>query len=223
MHHSAPWETGNFEKLYFVCWILLRKHIIIRLSGEMWDSKNLVIVCLHITKRCSVITLRPRQNGRHFPDDTFKYIFMNKNVRISINISLKFVPKGLINNIPALVQKMAWRRPGDKPLSEPMMVRLPTHICVTRPQWVIKDTVMETKFHYSVTSNYMISWHYMSDLTSKILSIIITLLIQPLTWSSMSLSERWQTDFSIKGLTIAFHYSMRLGEFTAITFFCILS
>ena len=34
---------------------------------------------------------------------------------------------------------MAWRRPGDKPLSEPMMVRLPTHICVTRPQWV-KDT-----------------------------------------------------------------------------------
>ena len=31
---------------------------------------------------------------------------------------------------------MAWRRPGDKPLSEPIMVRLPTHICITRPQWV---------------------------------------------------------------------------------------
>ena len=42
----------------------------------------------------------------------------------------------LINNIPALVQIMAWRRPGDKPLSEPIMVRLPTHICVARPQWV---------------------------------------------------------------------------------------
>ena len=41
-----------------------------------------------------------------------------------------------ISNIPALIQIMAWRRPGDKPLSEPMMVRLPTHICVTRPQWV---------------------------------------------------------------------------------------
>ena len=50
--------------------------------------------------------------------------------------SLKFVPKGSINNIPALVQIMAWYRWGDKPLSEPMMVRLPTHICVTRPQWV---------------------------------------------------------------------------------------
>ena len=31
---------------------------------------------------------------------------------------------------------MAWRRLGDKPLSESMMVSLPTHICVTRPQWV---------------------------------------------------------------------------------------
>ena len=31
---------------------------------------------------------------------------------------------------------MAWRRSGDKPLSEPMVVKLPTHICVTRPQWV---------------------------------------------------------------------------------------
>ena len=79
-------------------------------------------------------TLRPRQNGCHFVDDTFKRIFMNENVRISINISLKFVPKGLINNIPALVQIMAWRREGDKPLSEPMMVNLLTHICVTRPQ-----------------------------------------------------------------------------------------
>ena len=39
---------------------------------------------------------------------------------------------------PPLVQIMAWRRPGDKPLSEPMMFSLPTHICVTRPQWVIR-------------------------------------------------------------------------------------
>ena len=81
-------------------------------------------------------TLRPRQNGRHFADDTFKRIFLNENVRISIKISLKFVPKDPIHNIPALVQIMAWRRSGDKPLSEPMMVSLLTHIYVTRPQWV---------------------------------------------------------------------------------------
>ena len=83
-----------------------------------------------------VNTFRPRQNGRHFADDTFKRTFFNENVRISITLSLKFVPKSLIDNIPALVPIMAWRRPGDKPLSEPMMVNLPTHICVTRPQWV---------------------------------------------------------------------------------------
>ena len=60
--------------------------------------------------------------------------FMNENVRISIKISLMFVPKVPINNIAALVQIMAWRRSDDKLLSEPMMVSLLTHICVTRPQ-----------------------------------------------------------------------------------------
>ena len=81
-------------------------------------------------------TLRPRQNGRHFADDIFKRIFFNENVWISIKISLKFVPKGPINIIPAMFRIMAWRRPGDKPLSEAMLVSLLTHICVTRPQWV---------------------------------------------------------------------------------------
>ena len=80
-------------------------------------------------------SLRPRQDGRHFTD-TFKHIFLNENVRTSIKTSLKHVPKSPINNIPALVQIMAWRRPGEKPLSEPMMVRLLTHTCITRPQWV---------------------------------------------------------------------------------------
>ena len=85
-----------------------------------------------------IVTLRPSQNGRRYPDDIFKRIFLNENICISINISLTFVPKGPINNIPALVQIMAWRRPGDKPLFEPMLVNLVTHICVTRPQWVIQ-------------------------------------------------------------------------------------
>ena len=51
-------------------------------------------------------------------------------------VSLKFVPNVPTNNIPSLVQIMAWRRSGDKPLSEPIMVSILTHICVTRPQWV---------------------------------------------------------------------------------------
>ena len=43
------------------------------------------------------------EDGRLFADDTFKRIFLNENIRISTKNSLKFVPKGLINNIPALV------------------------------------------------------------------------------------------------------------------------
>ena len=95
-----------------------------------------------------IYTLRPRQNGRHFADDIFKRIFLNENIWIPIKISLKFVPKGSINNIPALVQIMAWRRPGDKPLSEPMMVNLPTHICVTRPQWVNEGLHLSRRYIY---------------------------------------------------------------------------
>ena len=77
------------------------------------------------------ITLRPWQNGRHFADDLFKCIFLNENVWNLIKISLKFVPKGPNNIIPALVQIMASRHQGDKPLSEPMLVRLPT-LCASR-------------------------------------------------------------------------------------------
>ena len=99
----------------------------------------------------SLNTLRPRQNGHHFADDTFKRIFFNENVWVSIKISLKFVPKGPINNSPALVRIMAWRRSGDKPLSEPVMVSLPTHICVTRPHWVkILDKIHLIEFLLNV-------------------------------------------------------------------------
>ena len=89
----------------------------------------------YITRK-GINSLRPRQNGGHFADDIFKCIFLDENVWILIKFSLNFVSKGPINNIPVLVPIMAWRRPGDKPLSEPMMVSLPTRICVTRPQWV---------------------------------------------------------------------------------------
>ena len=78
--------------------------------------------------------------------------FLNGNVLSSIKFSLKYVPKGPINNVPALVQIMAWRRPGDKPLSEPMMISLLTHICVTRPQWVNSNGNM---CEYNRSSTYI--------------------------------------------------------------------
>ena len=88
-------------------------------EGEIWGIVN---------------TLKPRQHGCHFTDDTFKRIFLNENVRILVKLSLVFVHKGTINNIQVLVQIMAWHWPGHKPLSEPMMVSLLTYICVTGPQ-----------------------------------------------------------------------------------------
>ena len=61
------------------------------------------------------------KKGRHFTDDIFKRIFLNENLIISIQYSMKFVPKGPIDNKLALVQVMAWCRIGDKPLPEPML------------------------------------------------------------------------------------------------------
>ena len=56
-------------------------------------------------------------------DDNFKCIFFIENDRIPIRISLNFVPRSLIDNKPALVQVMAWRQTGDKPLPEPMITQ----------------------------------------------------------------------------------------------------
>ena len=56
-------------------------------------------------------------------DDIFKCISMNEKFCVLIRISLKFVPKGPINNIPALIQIMACRQSGDTPLSEPIMTQ----------------------------------------------------------------------------------------------------
>ena len=56
---------------------------------------------------------------------------MNENAWILIKSSLQFVPNAPIYTIPALVQIMAWHRPGDEPLSEPITVRSSMHICIT--------------------------------------------------------------------------------------------
>ena len=95
-----------------------------RWHAIVWISDDRILQCQMASLGYTELTQKQRQNGRHFADDVFKYIFLNGNLWISIKISLKFVPKGPINNIPALVQIMAWRQTGDKPLSEPMIVYL---------------------------------------------------------------------------------------------------
>ena len=70
--------------------------------------------------------MKPTQHGRDFENDIFKCILL-----YFVPILLKCVPKGQINNNPALVQikanmatrgiRVALRRTGDRPLSEPVM------------------------------------------------------------------------------------------------------
>ena len=93
-----------YQYFHITCWDHMTSF---KMVGEIWQSLTAILN-----------TLRPRQNGHHFPDDILK---CNENVWISHKISLNFVSKVQINNIPALIHIMAWPRPGDKPLSEPMM------------------------------------------------------------------------------------------------------
>ena len=120
--HSSGWQVNDDSEINY------------NLKGTQWIN-----------------TLRPRQNGRHFPDHIFQ-----------CKISLKFVPKGPINNIPTLVQIMAWHRPGNKPLSEPMMVILLTHICATLPQWVKQFSETQTilyKFKQKSVRTLQVQWN----------------------------------------------------------------
>ena len=83
-------------------------------------------ICIN-TWRLALNSSSPGQNGLHFANNIFRCIFFNEKVWILIKLSLKSIPKGQNNNTPALVQIMAWRRPGDQPLSESMMFRSLTH------------------------------------------------------------------------------------------------
>ena len=174
--HSSP-ERAR----YGVSFVSSKGNILCRLVKielyKIFAIINRAIKGLHCTIICQwdldrglkgvYNTLRPRQNGHHFADDIFKCILLNENAWISIKISLKFVLEGLIDNIPALIQIMARHRPGDKPLSEAMMVRLPTHVYVTQPQWVntckhrfmiflspssAQSTVCNTMFYWAMFS-----------------------------------------------------------------------
>ena len=92
-------------------------------------------------------TLKPRRNGRHLPV-IFNCSVLNENTLIAITISLHFVPEGTIDNILSLVQIMAW----CQPLSEPMMVSLLTHICVTRPQLTATSPRVQWVKHFLYNS-----------------------------------------------------------------------
>ena len=147
--HSNALEgpLGN-EFIIIVFWYCSDWIILLFIWGKLYQvwiahqwifhhcSNLLDLMAFHSWPTDCFYTLRPKQNGCHFADDIFKCIFFSEIVWIPIKIPLKFVPKCPISNIQALVQIMAWSSPVDKPLSEAMMIKLMTHICVTRPQWI---------------------------------------------------------------------------------------
>ena len=130
-------EPENQQKWYIIiCYnkIIILDHIIslsqLTQNQVHKDKATLSPVCLswHCILLIFVNTLRLRQDGCHFTDGIFKHIFLNENFKISIEISLKFIPIGPINNVSALVQIMTRHWPGNKPSSEPMMIILLTYI-----------------------------------------------------------------------------------------------
>ena len=129
-------QTSSFTKMH------------LKMSSAKWRPVCLGLNVLSnssaLNRQYTINTLWPRQNGRYIADNIFIFIFLNEKVWILIKISLNFVPKYPIYNTPALVQVMAYRRSGDKPLSEPMMVSLLMHICITQPQWVNWTNVDQT-------------------------------------------------------------------------------
>ena len=110
--NPSSWRQGHIDVIYSMPWLLMSwQHM--EPGHQQYD------IYLPLPEYSCFNTLRLRQNSRHFADDTLKHIFFNENVKILLKVSLKLVPRGPINNIPSLVQIMAWRLPGNKPLSEP--------------------------------------------------------------------------------------------------------
>ena len=104
----ARWRLYAYSKMNTRCHICQNTVDVI----SSWFKKIFV----------NINTLRPTQNDRCFADEVLEYNLLKGHVWISPKISLKFVPKGQMNNIPALVHVMPWHQSGDRPLYEPVMV-----------------------------------------------------------------------------------------------------
>ena len=122
---------------YFICCLFIFIYFFLSLFfflSFFGGAEGIIKVVLFLEKSrfCLFNALKPRQNGCHFTDDTFKCSSLNENVWILIDISLNFVP----NDISPLVQTMAWCQSGNMLLSELKVVISLMYICVTQPQWV---------------------------------------------------------------------------------------
>ena len=136
-----PKRNGHHCTVIFRC-IFWMKKIYMFLGVRLAISQHDI---LSVDPRCNMAflehnsyewfnTLRSRQKGTPFRRRHFQVHYLERNVWIPIELSLKLVLKGPIKDIPALVKIMAWRRP-----SLYLEQWFPMQICVTQPQWVILD------------------------------------------------------------------------------------
>ena len=153
----------------------------------------------YLTSLCQrKISIEVETKWQPFRRRPFQTHFLEWNCLNSMNISLKFVPKGQINNIPALVQIMAWCRTDDKPLSEPMMVRLPTYMCFTRPQWVKRRHGAEfNTSHCSRSDTYISGFRHLKSLIWPAATPWYIFRTKSLYWSSLVSVKK-----SAQGLTL---------------------
>ena len=107
---------------------------------NLWDIKwyhqFIITGNCHFLKQKSEICIVNGAETKWFSDDIFKCIYLNTNLRILIKLSLKFIPKGPIDNKSSLVKLIAYPTPSHY-LNESRH-RLPTHICITRSQLIMR-------------------------------------------------------------------------------------
>ena len=97
--------------LYRNSYIFIQQNV---LQNVVWEMSAILY------RPLCVNALKPRQNGRHFATNLFKYIFWYESCCLNKN-STKFVVMGSMKNTPVLVRTVVWRRAGGKPLSESMI------------------------------------------------------------------------------------------------------
>ena len=97
-------------------------------------------------------------------DDNLKCIFLNENDRIPIRISLKCIPMSPIDNKSALVQVMAWRRTGAKPLSGPMLTQFADAYMRHKGRWVNAKGKISPLTTLGI---FLILWYYNGIVEAK--------------------------------------------------------
>ena len=200
--------------------------ICVRELGYHWPQLCLVTSATIVVPAESMMTYCQLESKcSPFRRRHFEMHFLEWNyIWISINISLKFVSRGQISDIPTLVHIMAWRRPGDKPLSEPMKFSLLTRICVPWPQWVthVIRPILNESLHIVLQNNnsfinpfWVTLYHYLK----KSLSVHKLLL----KMNSLRKAFVWQPDFStVHQWSILIKALEEAQEFSYLELFTIL-